>query len=140
MNEILKKEIILNHYEHPSNRKVINDNSYDKINTNNDSCIDNIDIYIKVEDNFIKDLKFYGEACAISTASSSIATENLIGLSITDAISYIDNFDNMINQKEYNADTLNEAVVFDEIYKQNNRKNCAFLPYKNLKKYLEKYL
>ena len=139
MNDELKKEIILEHYSHPSNFEEINDKSYEKINTNNESCIDNLNFYIKIEDNLIKDIKFNGEACAISMASSSIATDNLIGKTISEAINYIDNFDNMINQKTYDEDTLNEACAFCDIYKQNNRKNCAFLPYKGLRKYLENY-
>lgn len=137
MDDNLKKEIILNHYSNPSNYEKVNDESYIKLNTSNDSCIDNINMYIKIENNIIKDIKFDGEACCISMASSSIATENLIGLSIDDAIKYIDNFNNMINQDDYNKDLLKEACCFSDIYKQNNRKNCALLPYKNLRNYLE---
>ena len=109
-----------------------------KINENNGSCIDNLNFYIKIEDNIIKDIKFEGEACAISMASSSIATENLIGKNVAEAISYINDFENMINQKPYDEESLNEACAFCDIYKQNNRKNCAFLPYRGLKNYLEK--
>ena len=137
MNDELKKEIILEHYSHPSNYEKVEDSSYEKIHENNGSCIDNLNFYIKVEDNVIKDIKFEGEACAISMASSSIASENLIGKSIDDAIDYINTFDNMINQKPYDEEKLEEACCFCDIYKQNNRKNCAFLPYKGIKKYLE---
>ena len=139
MNDELKKEIILEHYSHPSNYEKVDDKSYDKVHENNGSCIDNLNFYIKVEDNIIKDLKFEGEACAISKASSSIATDNIIGKTINDAIDYIDSFDDMINQKPYDEEKLNEACCFCDIYKQNNRKNCAFLPYKGIKKYLENY-
>ena len=139
MNDELKKEIILEHYSHPSNFEKVDDNSYVKIHENNGSCIDNLNFYIKIEDDIIKDIKFNGEACAISMASSSIASENLIGKNISDAIKYIDDFENMINQKPYDEENLNEACAFCDIYKQNNRKNCAFLPYKGLKKYLENY-
>ena len=139
MNDELKKEIILEHYSNPSNYEKIDDDYYVKIHESNGSCIDNLNFYIKIENNIIKDIKFEGEACAISMASSSIASENLIGKSITDAIIYINDFENMINQKPYKEDNLNEACCFCDIYKQNNRKNCAFLPYKGLKNYLENY-
>ena len=65
---------------------------------------------------------------------------NLIGMSVKDAINYIDNFDNMVNEKEYDEDVLNEAIVYNDIYKQNNRKHCALLPYIGIKKILEKHL
>ena len=33
----------------------------------------------------------------------------------------------------------NEAIAFSDIYKQNNRKNCALLPYKGILKAIEEY-
>ena len=68
MDENLKREIILENYQNPINKETVNDDRYIKVNTNNESCIDNLDIYILVEDNIIKDIKFDGEACAISTS------------------------------------------------------------------------
>ena len=138
MDPEVKREIIMDNYLHPLNKESVDDSSYEKVNSNNESCIDNIDIYVKIEDDTIKDIKFDGEACAISTSSTSIMINNLIGMSIKDAINYIDNFDNMVNEKEYDKDYLNEAIVYDGIYKQANRKHCALLPYLGLKKALEK--
>ena len=43
----------------------------------------------------IKDIRFDGEACAISTASTSIMIKNLIGKNIKDAKDYINNFTNI---------------------------------------------
>ena len=138
MDENLKREIILENYQNPINREEVNDDRYIKVNTNNESCIDNLDIYVLVENNIIKDIKFTGEACAISTSSTSIMIHNLIGKTVTDAIKYMDEFDNMVNEKEYDKDYLKEAIVYDEIYKQANRKHCALLPYLGIKKALEK--
>ncbi len=140
MNAELKREIILENMEHPFNKELVNDQRYTKINSNNPNCIDNIDIYVLVEDNIIKDLKFMGEACAISTSSTSIMIKNLIGKSVDDAKKYINNFYNMCNEEEYNKELLNEAIVYEDIYKQNNRKNCALLPYKAILKALENNL
>jgi nitrogen fixation NifU-like protein len=139
MNAELKREIILENMEHPFNKELVNDQRYTKINSNNPNCIDNIDIYVLVEDNIIKDLKFMGEACAISTSSTSIMIKNLIGKSVDDAKKYINNFYNMCNEEEYNKELLNEAIVYEDIYKQNNRKNCALLPYKSIIKAIEEY-
>ena len=44
MDPILKREIMLDNYENPMNRGLVDDDSYIKINTNNESCIDNLDI------------------------------------------------------------------------------------------------
>lgn len=139
MDSELKRDIILEHFQHPLNKEEVEDIKYKKVNTRNPNCIDNLDIYILFENNVIKDIKFMGEACAISTSSTSIMIKNLIGKSISDAKIYINNFYNMCDELEYNKDLLNEALAFSDIYKQNNRKNCALLPYKGILKAIEEY-
>lgn len=140
MDSNLKREIIMEHYAHPKNRVRTEDPDYLKINTNNSSCIDNLDIYLKIKNQTIEDVVFDGEACAISISSTSILITNLIGKNINEALEYINNFEAMVNEESYNPELLNEAIVYDDIYKQNNRKNCALLPYKGIKKVLEDYL
>ena len=45
----------------------------------------------------------------------------------------------MVNEQDYDENLLGEAIAFNEIYKQENRKGCVTLPYKSIKKILEKY-
>lgn len=137
MDENVRREIILENYQNPMNKEKVENENYIKVNTNNESCIDNLDLYLLIEDNIIKDIKFDGEACAISTSSTSIMIHNLIGKNVEEAIKYMNEFENMVNEKEYDKDYLQEAIVYDEIYKQANRKHCAILPYLGLKKALE---
>ena len=139
MDENLRREIIMEHYQNPRNKRRAEDSSYEKINTNNESCIDNLDIFVKIQDHKIQDITFDGEACAISTSSCSIMLTNLIGKTISEAKEYIKNFENMIDELPYNEEILKEGLAYNEIYKQNNRKNCALLPYKGIKKILDKY-
>ena len=139
MDQNMKRSIILDNYQNPFNKDGDDSLGYEKVNSNSESCIDDIDLYVKVEDGIVKDIHFNGEACAISTASTSIMLKNIIGKSVKDALKYIDNFNNMVEEKEYDEDMLNEAIAFDEIYKQQNRKTCVILPYVGIKKILEKY-
>ena len=139
MDKELGREIILEHFQHPLNKEEIHDDRYIKINSRNPNCIDNLDIAILIEDSTIKDIKFMGEACAISTSSTSIMIKNLIGKSVKEAINYINNFYHMVNEEEYDEKVLNEALCFQDIYKQNNRKSCALLPYRGILKVLEEY-
>lgn len=139
MNNELKREIILENFQHPFNKEDVNNENYTKVNTRNPNCIDNIDLYILFEGDLIKDIKFMGEACAISTSSTSIMLKNLIGKSIKEAKDYINEFVKMCEEEEYNEDVLNEALAFNDIYKQNNRKNCALLPYRGIIKALDNY-
>ena len=140
MDNELKKEIILDNYNNPFNKDGSDELNYEKINNNSASCIDDIDLYVLVKDNIIKDIHFNGEACAISTASTSIMLKNIIGKSVLEALKYIDNVMNMVNELEYDEDLLEEGIAFSEIYKQENRKNCVTLPYVNIIKILDSYL
>lgn len=137
MNSELKRAIILENYQNPHNRGLVKDKKYQCINTNSKSCIDQIDLQIKLEDNIVKDIRFDGEACAICTSSTSIMTKSLIGKKLTEAVKIIDNFENMINEKDYNEELLGEAIVYTDISKQPNRKNCALLTWKGIKKALQ---
>ncbi len=139
MNSEVKREIILEHFQNPMNKEEVQDDNYVLINSSNPNCIDNINLYILFDNNCIKDIKFMGEACAISTASTSIMIKNLIGKSLVDAKEYINNFYNMCDEEEYKEDLLNEGLAFSEIYKQSNRKNCALLPYKAILKAIDEY-
>ena len=136
MNDDLRREIILDNYQEPYNKGLIDDKSYLKVNTNSESCIDNLDFIMKVEDNIIKDIRFDGEACAISTSASSIMIRKLIGMSVEDAKKVLLNYQNMINEKAYDKSLLDELNVYDEICKQPNRKNCALLPMNAIEKML----
>ena len=136
MDNNIKRTIILDNYENPYNKGLINKEDYKLINANNESCIDNFDLEVKIEDGIIKDMHFDGEGCAISTSSTSIMLKLLIGKTIDEAINIIDNYENMINENEYNENLLEEAVVYSDIYKQPSRKKCALLSYITIKKYL----
>lgn len=128
MDSNLRREIIMDNYQDPMNRGLIEDDSYLKVNTNSESCIDNLDYMMKIDNGKIIDIRFDGEACAISTSATSIMIRSLIGKSIKEAKILLNNYKNMINEKEYDEKLLGELIVYDEIYKQPNRKNCALLP------------
>ena len=140
MDEETKRAIIMEHYMHPLNKIDALKEGYETVNTSNASCIDNLNIYVDIKDDIIKDIYFNGEACAISTSSTSILIKNLIGKNIKEALEYINNFENMINEKEYDENVLNEALAYNEIYKQGNRKGCSYLPYRGIKSILESHL
>lgn len=137
MDSNLKREIILDNYQDPMNRGLIDDDTYIKINTNSESCIDNLDFMIIVVDNKIIDIRFDGEACAISTSATSIMIRSLLGKNIDEVKEILVNYKNMINEEDYDADLLGELIVYDEICKQPNRKSCALIPSRAIDELLE---
>lgn len=138
MNQEVGREIIRKNYVNPYNKVTIDNPNYIKVNTNNESCIDNIDLQILIEDGKIADIKFNGEACAIAISSTSIMIKELIGKSISQALEVIKNFEAMLEEKEYNKNLFNEAEAFKNLQPE-SRKTCAILPYRGILKTLESY-
>lgn len=136
-NPQILREIIMDHYEHPRNRGLVNDDTYKKVNMNSDTCIDNLDIQLKMNGDMIEDIRYDGEACAICTSSTSIMSELMIGKTKEEALQIVDNYMNMIYEKEYDEDLLEEAIAFKNTHKQANRIKCATLGWNGFMKLLE---
>ncbi len=136
MDPMVRREIILSHYQEPVHRGLDNVEGYEVYHTNNASCIDNLDIAIKLEEGKIADIRFDGEACAISTSATSIMIKSLLGKTVEEAKKIVLEYEHMLNEEPYDVDLLEELNVYDEISKQPNRKNCALLPFKAVKKAL----
>ena len=128
MDNDMKRSIILDNYQDAKNRGIPdNIDEYITINSNNQSCIDNINIYVKLKDNVIEDVKFDGEACVIAISSTSILSNMLIGKTMDEAKEILENYFNMIEEHDYDKELLGEANVYEDMYKQPSRKTCATL-------------
>ncbi len=138
MDQNLKRSIMLEHYQNPKNKGLVEDETYLKINMNNESCIDEINLMVKLDKGIIKDIKFDGEACAICISSTSIMTDTLIGKDIETAKKIIQNYYNMIEEKAYDENILEQAAVYNDISKQPNRKKCALLSWWGIEKAIKK--
>ena len=136
MDKDIKRSIILDNYQNPNNKRV-SGTDYIKINTRNVSCIDNLDIYLKIENDIIKDVSFEVEACVIIISSTNILTNLLIGKTKEEGIYLIDNYLKMINEEEYDKEVLKELLVFDDTSRQPSRIKCATLSANGIKKFLE---
>lgn len=137
MDKELKREIIIDNYQSPFHKGLTNKKEYLKANTNNESCIDNIDIELKLENGIITDANFDGEACAISTSATSIFLRKIIGKTKEEVEELIKNYENLINEDDYNEELLGDLMAYDEVYLQPNRKKCALLPVETINKILK---
>ena len=137
MDDKLKRDIILEHYQSPFHKGLVDNENYIKVNSRNASCVDNIDVMVLLDNDVIIDARFTGDACAICTSATSIMIKTLIGKNLEEAQEIITNFENMINEKEYDEEGLEELVVYDTVYKQPNRKNCALLPFRAMREVMK---
>ncbi|MFQ6862899.1 MAG: Fe-S cluster assembly sulfur transfer protein SufU [Beduini sp.] len=134
---MLLREIIMDHYEYPRNHELTDEAGYKRVNMDSETCIDNIDVQAKIENGIIEDIRFDGEACAICTASTSIMSELLAGKNLKDARYIIEQYMNMIYEKDYDEEVLEEAIAFKNTHKQANRIKCATLGWNGLIKLIE---
>ncbi len=142
MNKLLEdpivlREVIMDHYEYPRNHSLIDDPKYKKIHMASESCIDDIHVQADIEDGIVKDVRFDGVACTISTASTSIMTQLVKGKSIEEARVILDNYFRMIDGQDYDEELLDEAVCMKNVGKQANRIKCATIGWNGLKQLLE---
>ena len=138
MNEDLKRELIIENYNNPVNKGLTNNEDYISIEKSNPSCIDHFKIEIKLNNNIVEDIRFDGEACAISTSALSISISKLIGKTKEEALNIIDNYNKMIMNEEYDSSVLEELIIYQDISKQPARVKCATIGINGIKDILEK--
>ncbi len=132
------RELIMDHYKYPRNHELVDDDSYDSRHMASDSCIDDITVQSKIENGIIKDIRFDGVACTISTASTSIMSELLKGKSIDEAKKIMENYFNMMDEKPYDEELLEEAIAMMNVHRQANRIKCATIGWKAMKEMIDK--
>ena len=85
MADITYSKKVLDHFMNPRNVGVIEDaDGYDKVG--NPVCGDLMEMYIKVKDDIITDIKFKTFGCGSAIATSSMATELARGMHVDEAM------------------------------------------------------
>lgn len=120
------RSIIMQHYDQPTNKidKEI-DNSYKSYQNKSATCIDDITIHIKLENDKISDILFSGIGCAISTSSTDIMSSFLKNKTVPESLQIIENYLKMIDGQSYDEEMLDELIAFYKINEQPNRLRCA---------------
>lgn len=124
---IFLRNIIIENYDNPNKKisKPLEDSSYVKLQNKSSTCIDDITVYIKTNNKVIEDLLFSGIGCAISTSSTNIVCNLLVGKTISEAFIILDNYLKMINGEGYDEELLDELIAFHKVHEQTNRIKCA---------------
>ena len=77
----LYRQNILDHYKQPRNFGELADADYE-FEDNNPLCGDELKVQLKVDDGRVADVRFSGHGCAISQASASMASDEVIGMPV----------------------------------------------------------
>jgi len=75
------REEILEHYRHPHNKGRL-ENPDITYEDHNPFCGDRIGMDLRIKDNRVADVRFWGHGCAISQASASMLTDEIKGKTV----------------------------------------------------------
>ncbi len=128
----LYREVILDHYRKPRNKRHIETPDID-LEHNNPLCGDEIRVEAVVRDGVVEDLSFEGQGCSISQASASMLTEQARGKSLSDVEKLILQFRGMMaGREEPDEDALGDLVALKGVAKYPVRIKCAVLAWDTL--------
>ena len=133
----MMRQIIMDHYANPLNKHQPSSDKFEKVHMHSDNCIDNLDIFLLVENGVVKDACFDGVACTISTASTDIMCDLLKDKDVKSAKNIIEQYSHMIHEEPFDDEVLDEAVVFINTSKQAARIRCAMIGWNAADKILE---
>ena len=135
----MMREIIMDHNANPRHKRKSGDQGALTAHSSSVNCIDDIDVYLSFSsEGKVKDACWDGVSCAITTASSDILCDLLIGKTREEALSIIAEYMKMIHEEPYDASKLEEALAFANTSKQAARIHCATIAFDAFKGLLEK--
>jgi nitrogen fixation NifU-like protein len=141
MNELreLYQEVILDHNKSPRNKGHL-ECPTNQAEGYNPLCGDHINVYVDVKDGIVKDIKFDGCGCAISTASASLMTEALKGKSIVEVKEIFGRFHALVtsdtDDPEFFED-FDSLMALSGVREFPVRVKCATLAWHTLREALE---
>ncbi len=125
----LYQQVILDHNKSPRNFHKLEDATR-RAEGYNPLCGDRVTVYVKLEDDVIKEISFQGSGCAISKASASIMTSSLKGKTMAEAELLFDNVHKMLTGKqdgEVDSQELGKVAVLSGVCNFPARVKCASL-------------
>jgi nitrogen fixation NifU-like protein len=125
----LYQEVILDHYKHPLNKKL--DSQYSaQVHHVNPSCGDEITLNVTISNNVVDKVSWDGVGCSISQASTSIASDLMLGKSLDEALKIVESFSDLMSSKGTmtgDEDILEDGVALAGVSKFPARIKCALL-------------
>ncbi len=138
----LYQQVIIDHGRNPRNFREIENPEIKKIG-HNPLCGDKLILFLKLENNCIKDISFKGEGCAISMASASLMTESLKNKKIEEGLDLFEQVHEMLlgknseNLELEQLEKLGKLKVLAGVSAYPARVKCASLAWQCLKAGLE---
>ena len=134
----LYQQVILERYKKPKHRGVTNPIDRQQ-RGHNPSCGDTIELTLQLNaaGDYIEDVKFEGEGCAIAMSSADLMAEALRGKSTIEALEMVQRFQTMMQGKGEFPAEQRKLNVMQGVSQFPVRIKCATLTWQTLKAALE---
>ena len=133
----LYKEVILDHYKSPRNKRELANPSY-SCTRNNPLCGDEIEVDLRVDGGVVTEATFQGAGCSISQSSASMMTEAITGASVEDSLDLAASFRGMMaGEVEPDEERFGDLVALKGVVKYPIRIKCAVLAWDVLQEALQ---
>ena len=130
----LYQEVIIEHNKKPRNYGDLEPCTHHAHGLN-PLCGDDIVLKVVVADGVVQDIRFQGQGCAISKASSSLMTVNVKGKPLAEAERMVEQFREMIRgtlDTAVDPNILGRLSLFQNVKNLPSRVKCAVLPWATL--------
>ena len=127
----LYREVILDHYSRPRNRRRI-ESPDAEAEGYNPLCGDDVTVQLRLKDGTIREAAFEGQGCSISQASASILTEQVQGLSPAEAQALAEDFRRLMQDGAEVDRDLGDLEALTGVQKFPVRVKCATLAWNAL--------
>jgi nitrogen fixation NifU-like protein len=121
----LYQEVILDHCKKPRNFHELNQPTR-TAQGHNPLCGDQLNLYLMLDGEVIKDISFVGSGCCISKASASLLTEYAKGKKKTDVQGMFEQVHEMVTTGAVKGE-VGKLAVFAGVHKFPARVKCAIL-------------
>ena len=131
----LYQEVIVDHNRSPRNFHRMEDATR-KAEGFNPLCGDRLTVYMKIEDNIVKDVSFEASGCAISVASASLMTQQIKGKSEQEVDKLFHEFQDMVTadvNTPVDTSKLGKLAALAGVRRFPMRVKCATLCWHTLK-------
>jgi nitrogen fixation NifU-like protein len=129
----LYQELILDHSKRPRNVGTLEGGL--RAHGHNPLCGDRLAVYLDVEGDVVREARFQGEGCAISTASASLMTEAVRGRTPAEVKALFERFHQAVTgppDVEIDTDGLGKLAVLTGVRRYPMRVKCASLAWHTL--------
>ncbi|KPJ22808.1 Fe-S cluster assembly sulfur transfer protein SufU [Streptococcus phocae] len=129
--------VVADHSKNPHHQGQLD--GVEAVQMNNPTCGDVISLTVKFDGDTIEDIAFAGHGCTISTASSSMMTDAVIGKTKQETLELVTIFSEMVQGREDDKQKLlGEAELLAGVSKFPQRIKCSTLAWHALQQAIQR--